>query len=221
MLNPLMMMGVLSLVFANLMRVHVANYPVYVLSGILFWNVFSQSVLMGVHSIVNNASLLRKVRVPAWVFPTATIGTAITNLLLAFVPYVILSVLLHNRLGITAVQMIPLIGCYFFFVHGVVLTLSCWNTRFRDVGHVMEPVLQIGFYSTPILYSLEVLPEQFRSIIQMNPLYPFLRIFRYALVDHQWAGAQIWAICLIIGLSSYLIGQLVHRRMEGRLFYYL
>lgn len=90
-MNPMLYMAILSFVFSHLMRFQVENYAAFVLSGIMIWNLFSQSLGIGVNSILANGSLLRKVRVPAALFPAASVFSVLINFILALIPFIIVS----------------------------------------------------------------------------------------------------------------------------------
>src|SRR3954451_11002311 len=96
MLQPLLMMLVLQAVFSTLFRFNVSNYPVYALSGILFWNFFSQSIVASMNSLKGSAAILRKLPVPKEVFPLATVISGVINLVFALVPLILILVVTHH-----------------------------------------------------------------------------------------------------------------------------
>ncbi|NBW83131.1 ABC transporter permease, partial [bacterium] len=169
MLNPLLSMVVLATIFSNVVRVETKSYPLFVLSGIICWNLFSQGLSSGVHSIVNNSFILRKVAVPSWVFPTASLSSAALNAGLALVPYLLISLWLENPPALCSVQLPFLFVLFYLFSHGVVMILSSLNVLFRDIGHAIDPILQILFYGTPILYKLDTMPEKVQIFMKINP----------------------------------------------------
>jgi ABC-type polysaccharide/polyol phosphate export permease len=179
MLNPLLFMVVLSLVFSKLVR-GVEHYELYVLSGILFWNMTSFTLISGTHSFVSNAPLLRKIRLPYWLFALVPLGTAGMNLLLALVPYTALLIWQGVDVPPTIVLAPVVVALYGVFLAGVSLFLATANAFFRDVAHVIEPVLQLTFYATPVIYSLDnaAIPEAVRHLLSLNPTSIFLGLFR-------------------------------------------
>lgn len=221
MMNPLLMMTILSIVFSHAMRVNMHHYPLYILSGLLCWNLFLHSTSNGVSGILNNASLLKKVKVPSWIFPTATIGSASLHTLLALVPYFLIALVLDLPLGWQIVQLPLVFAVYFVFIEGVVLTLSSLNVFFRDVGHVIDPVLQIVFYATPVLYPPSVVPDQYRTFLQLNPVVHFAGAFRSSLYDFQVISPIEWAVMVACAAFSLLLGLFVYKRSEDRFLYYI
>ncbi len=211
MMNPLLYMIVLSFVFSHIMKFQIEHYPVFVLSGILTWNLFHQSVGSGVHSVVNNGALLRKVRVPESIFPAASVCSMLVNFLLALIPFAIIATATGVKLTPWVLLVPLLLVPYVLFIFGASLFFSTLNVRFRDVGHVMEPLLQITFYATPVVYPESTLPESYRRLIELNPLTHFLRGFRSVLF---YGEAPSWSSVvptIAIALVMLLIG--------GSLFY--
>jgi ABC-type polysaccharide/polyol phosphate export permease len=221
MLNPLLSMTILAAIFSHVVKIETEHYPLYVLSGLIAWNMFAQSVGAGVHSIVNNSFILRKVAVPSWVFPTASISSAVVNAVLALLPYGLISILLKHPLSPTLVQLPLIFMLYFLFIHGVVMILSSLNVLFRDVGHVVEPVLQILFYGSPVLYAPTVVPEKVRDLLVLNPVAHFIEAVRSALYAGQWLTAQQFAVLLLLAVISPVVGRVVYQKTRDTFLYAL
>lgn len=221
MVNPLLMMSVLVFVFSYAMRIEMEHYAIYILSGIMAWNVFAQSMFNGVRCFADNSSLMKKVKVPAWVFPTAVIGAACVHAGVALVPYFIIATVLGLKWHWTLIQLPFVFLIYFFFIEGLVLTLGSLHVFFRDIGHIIEPALQILFYATPIIYPLQVIPDKYRFVVDFNPMSYFMEAFRAALYSSQWVAWQNWVILSFITLVFFAIGYITFKRSEKKFLYYL
>ena len=221
MLNPLLSMTVLATIFSHVVKIDTASYPLYVLSGLITWNMFSQSIGAGVNSIINNSFILRKVAVPSWVFPTASISSAALNSVLALVPYVLISLVLRHPITLAFIQLPVIFILYFLFIHGLVMILSSLNVIFRDVGHVVEPVLQIIFYGSPVLYAPSVIPEKIRSLLVFNPISHYIEAVRAALYTGEWISAQNLLVLLMLAVVSPALGRLVYQRTRDNFIYAL
>jgi ABC-type polysaccharide/polyol phosphate export permease len=202
MLNPLLFMMIITFVFSRLMR-GVEHYDIYVLSGVLFWNMTAMSIIGSTHSLVANSGLLRKVRVPYWIFVVVPIGAAVVNCSLAFAPYA--AIVLVKGLSVKP-QMLgaPLVlVLYAAFLAGLGSILATLNVYFRDVGHVVEPLLQLGFYATPIIYDRRnpSIPEWAQNLLGLNPLVQFIDLFRSALFSSEFFS---WGAVLAAALSAAL-----------------
>lgn len=221
MLNPLISMLVLTAIFSHVVRVETRNYPLFVLSGLICWNLFSQGVSSGVHAIINNSYILRKVSVPSWVFPTASLSSAAMNAGLALLPYFMIALWFKDLPTLSLIQ-IPLVFILFYlFAHGVVMALSSLNVLFRDIGHMMDPILQIAFYGTPILYGFELVPAKIQMLMKLNPAFHFIEAWRTALYDHAWVSIPQWALMATLAMVSLLIGRFVYQKLKKDFIYSL
>jgi ABC-type polysaccharide/polyol phosphate export permease len=214
-------MLILSFVFSHLMRFKIENFALFILSGILVWNLFSQSLVIGVNSIVANGSLLRKVQVPATLFPLASVCSVLVNFVLALGPYILFAffsgVPLNGWLLALPIILVP----YLVFIFGVALFLATLNVSFRDVGHVLEPLLLMTFYATPVLYPIDQLPEKYARIISLNPMTHFLREIRTVLFDGAAPDPRTFAITCALAVIALILGLLVYRKNRDRFVYNL
>ncbi len=182
MINPLLFMVIISVVFSFLMR-GIENYNLYVLSGILFWNMVTLSLSVGSTSIVRNGPLMMKVRVPAWIFPVVPAGVAVTNFILSILPYTVVY-LFSGRPTPDQIWLAPILFLLtLVFLAGLAITLSVVNVFFRDVSHVIDPLLMLTFYATPVIYdrSAPEVPEIGRWLLGLNPFTHFIEAFRAAM----------------------------------------
>lgn len=218
MLNPLLFMLIISFVFSKMMR-GMVNYDAYVLAGILFWNMTAQSIIGGTNALVGNAGLMSKVRTPMWIFAIVPLGSAMTNLVLALVPYLIF-IAIKGIVPPAAILLLPLfLLIYGIFLAGISLALSTANVFFRDVAHVMEPVMQLLFYATPVIYDRNNpgLPEKIRFLLGLNPFARFVELFR-EIVYAQGGVSIIVLTGLLIGcILSMAIGLTVFIKLRDRI----
>lgn len=221
MMNPLLYMSILTFVFSHIVRFKVEHYAAFVLSGILVWNLFSQSVGGGAHSIVNNGALLRKVKVPKSIFPAAAVCSVLVNFVLALVPYAIIATVTGLTLTPWLLLLPVLLVPYVIFVYGMALFVGSLNVRFRDVGHVIEPLLAITFYATPVIYPPEELPEQYRQLLDLNPMTHFVGAFRSILYYGQAPSAATVGAALFSALVAALLGVSLYRLKRDRFIYEL
>mgnify|MGYP001221867527 CR=1 FL=1 len=219
MLNPLLTMVVLSFIFTHLMRFKMENFSLFILCGLLAWNFFHQSLLIGVNCIVNNASLLKKVKVPISLFPTVTVCSSLVNMVLALLPYFVVAIILKLELT-SNVFLLPLIIIPFiFFTLGSIFLLASANVFFRDVAHSLEPVLMIAFYATPIIYPIAMLPAEYRGLLMYNPMSHFVSGFRDVLFYGEMPSMPtlIWIYSLAIGV--FIAGFLCFRKLSPKFIY--
>jgi ABC-2 type transport system permease protein len=221
MLQPLMMMIIFSVVFSTIFRSSIANYPVYALSGIMFWNFFSQSVISSMNSLRLNARILQKLPVPKAVFPIASVIGGVINLLLALVPLMGL-VLLSGRVPTLAVLFVPVaILIAALFTLGAGLLLAPLAVFFTDVVELVGVLLMMLMYMTPVFYPLAIVPERYRWIMRINPIARVLDLFRTPIWDGSVPGARAIAIAAILALVLLAVGAAAFRRSSDRIPFYI
>lgn len=222
MVNPLLFMVVISLVFSYVVR-DIPHYHLYVLSGILFWNLTSNSILGGTHSIVGGATLIRKVKMPIWIFPVVPLMTFAINFLLALIPYALVFVFTGPTVVPNIWQLPLVIGFFVVFLSGVTLTLASINVFFRDVGHVIEPLLVMAMYGTPIIYdrSRPEFPAAISKIIGYNPVTHFVEAGRSCLFNAVPLGGVDWLRLAVLASVSFFVGFFVYRKLKDKFIFNL
>lgn len=222
MVNPLLFMLVISKVFSYIVK-DVPHYHLFVLSGILFWNLTSNSILGGTAAIVNGSSLMRKVKMPVWIFPVVPVLTFSTNFLLALIPYAIIYYF-SGPDHVPAYWQLPfLVILYLGFLSGVTLTLSSLNVFFRDIGHVLEPLMVMVMYATPVIYDRNRpgFSEKVREYLEWNPLTHFVEAGRSCLFWVEPIQAQQWLELIGMTCVSLIIGVVVYRCTRNKFIFSL
>lgn len=221
MLQPLLTMLVLQLVFSTIFRFEVANYPVYALAGILFWNFFSQSISASMNSLRGNASLLGKMPVPKVVFPLATVLAGVVNLLLALVPlFAILLVTGHPiRPAILFLPVAILLAA--LFTLGAGLLLSPLSVFFHDVVELVGVTLTLLMYLTPVFYPMSIVPDHLRWVVRYNPVRSVLEVFRDPIYYGKIPPLSHLVVALVVVLVALLIGADFFRRSSDRIPLYV
>jgi ABC-type polysaccharide/polyol phosphate export permease len=220
-LNPLMMMVILTLVFSSILRFPIPHYEIFLISALLPWTFFSQSMSYSMESIVSNGELLKKVKVAKSVFPVAAILSNVINFLLSLGPLLLILVALRFPLHWTWIYLpVPLLalvlftlGCGFFFATA--------NVYFRDVSHIVQILLAGWFYLSPVMYPLNFLPEHYQGFFRFNPMVYFLNQFRLAIYHGQLPELKAVGLCLGIGLVALILGYAYFRRSEDALVYHV
>jgi len=206
-LNPLMMMGVFTLVFTVLMRSSIPNFPVFVLVGILAWNFHTTAVMGAIGSIVRNSELVMKVYFPREVLPLSSVLSNGVNLVLALVALfgVILAFRVH--LGPSLLFLPVVLGVQVVFVAGIALFLSALTVFYRDVEIIMEALMTAWFFLTPIFYRMEDLfPAYARVMYIANPMASIVSAYRDILYLGGWPGVDFVGRTLVTSLIVLAVG---------------
>ena len=221
MLNPLLMMLVLSMVFSELFKISTKNYPSYLLSGIILWNFFAQSTSTSLASLLSNRNLIKKVYIPKAIFPLSVVFSAAINFLFSLVPLTLIFILNGTGIG-RNIYLLPLVIVMVgIFSFGMSLILSTMTVFFHDTIYIYEVCLLAWMYMTPIFFPASIVPEKFLFIFHLNPLYYYVNIFRGVLYEQVPFLYEQLLYGLLFAVGALAAGWLVYSRGKDRLIYYL
>lgn len=220
MLNPLLTMGVLVIVFSNVLRFTVNHYPVFLLSGILIFNLFSQGTVSAMSNLIGNGSVLRRMYVPPSVFVASSIGSALVNLLFSIVPFFALS--LFTGLAPTVTWVFIIVPCVetAIFAFGIGLIVAPMMVFFNDTYEIYMVVITMLNYLTPVFYPLSILPDWLRQMEQYNPLYLYMDIARLAVINGVIAPPTELLTSALMAIGAFAVGWLFFTRVEGQFAYH-
>ena len=197
-LNPLLMMVVLSIVFSNLFKFDIENYPVYILSGQVIYNFFAESTQSSMSAILDNAALLKKVYIPKYLFVLSRILSSIINVLASHCALLIVMVATGVDLHWTMVLFfIPMIFLVLFSL-GCGLILATAAVKFRDIMHLYGVFVTALMYLTPVIYALSLLPHWLYLIVRANPITNYLMMYRDVMLN----GTIFDPVQLLIGIAE-------------------
>ncbi len=228
MLNPLLLMIVYTVVFTTIMPVAQRNFSIFLLAALLPWLFFSTAVLQGLHSVLGNQELIRKVRVPQAVFPLSVVGSNLVNFTLSMVPLFLLMAVLRQPFT-RALVFVP-VGMILLtlFTSGVTLMLATFTVFFRDVKHLAEVALQMLMYLSPVLYDLHLLGQHrqwwfrlFQGFLAANPLTYLLALIREPVYYGRFPDARTVGIAAAGSAFMLLVGYKIFERLSPRHIHYL
>jgi ABC-2 type transport system permease protein len=220
-LNPALMMVVITVVFSTILRFGIPHYAIFLLSVLLPWTFFSQSLSYGVESIVGNGELIKKVSVPKLVFPVAAVVSNIINLALSFIPMALLVLSLRHPFYSTWLFLPVPIVALIIFTLGTTFFFAAANVYYRDIAHILQVVLSAWFYFTPIIYALDFIPANRQWLFKLNPIIYVINGFRLAIYYGQlpkWPSIVASFACAFIAL---IIGFAIFRRYQDDFVFYV
>ena len=220
-LNPLLTMLVQYFVFSTIFKSDVPNFAAYLIIGTVMFNFFSEACGMALGSIVGNASLITKVYMPKYIYPLTRVMSSMVNLGISLIPMLIVCVITKVEFQKSAVLALYFLVCLTIFSLGLGLLLSASMVFFRDTQFLWGVLTMIWMYATPIFYPETILPKEFKFILQVNPLYHFLKNARLCILDGLSPEPVVFVQCLLIALGALLIGALVFRKSQDRFVLYL
>lgn len=215
-INPFFMMVIYTVVFSIFLRVQVDNYALYLICALLPWTFFSNSLLVGTTAVVGNAHFISKFYCPRELFPMAVLMSNAIILFLSFFPFVLFLLYIKGMVGWSIVMLPIVVFIHLLFTLGLVLILSSLYVFYRDVRHLMEFVMMIWFYLTPIIYPISMVPEKFRFILYLNPMVPVLSLYRDVLYDLSFPSLSRITVALTIALITFVLGWKVFLSLEGK-----
>lgn len=222
MLQPLLTMVVMHFVFSAIFRFNIWNYPVYVLSGILFWNFFSQSIVTSMNSLRGNARILQKLPVPRAVFPIASVLSGIINMLLALVPLLIILLVTRHPLGIELTFLPISILIASLFTLGAGLLLAPLAVFFTDVVELVTVFLTLLFYATPVFYPKEIVAgHAFYWVIRFNPVRSILEVFRDPIYLHKIPPLTHLSVAVGLAVLALILGAYAFKKSSDRIPFYI
>jgi lipopolysaccharide transport system permease protein len=215
-IHPLVMILIYTLIFSRLMRARLGNdagpfsYSIYLCSGLLPWNLFSEAVQRLTTTLLDNASFIKKVSLDPLTLFGATLLSSVVNFFIALTIFVIAA-------SFVKTFSIPLLLAYLgvailfsLFGLGIGIGLGCLNVFIRDVQHLLSVIFQLWFWFTPVVYLSDTLPVFAQEVLKFNPAYPFIKslhnlLYYQSLPDPKLVLAMfIWtALALTLGLLIY------------------
>ena len=220
-LNPLLTMSVQYVVFSTLFQSDIPNYPVYLLSGIVFFNFFSEAVSMGMTSITGNASLIKKVYMPKYIYPVSRILSSLVNFALAIIPLLLVMLITGTAFTPALLLLIFDMLCLLGFVTGMSLLLTTAMTFFQDTQFLWGVVSMMWMYLTPLFYPESIIPTQFLTIYHMNPMYQYITFARICIIDGVSPEPMAYLWCILSSVVVLGLGILTFKRHQDKFVLYL
>jgi len=215
-LKPLLMFGTLYLVFSVFVRWEVENYKLYLLLGIILWNFLSEVTLNSMVLLEGKAPILKKVYFPRWIIVIASSLTSLLTLLLNIVVFFILFILsgaqYKNTIWLLAVYLTEL----YVLVVGLALLLCALFPKFRDIHHIWEVFVQLGFWVTPIIYPIAIVPERYHALIFLNPVARIIQGCREAVIgpSSEFLGVTNHVIVISVATCFFVTGLIMYNKLS-------
>ncbi len=231
-LNPLLMMIVMTIVFSNMFKFPIENYPVYLILGTVLWSLMADATNGAMGSVLGAASLIQKVRVQKAVFPIEKVLFSLVNFALSLVA--VLAVMLFFRIAPTPSMLGALLVIVYvlLFAAGIGLILSSLSVFFRDVMHLWGVIIMAWNYLTPIFWPQDLttflgsladqgLAHLLVVIEKFNPMYHYVVYFRDTLMYGTMPGLTENLICLLFAVVTLAVGIIVFRRTQHKFILYI
>lgn len=201
-LNPLLLMLVYLLVFNVFMKNGMKNYSVFLFTGLLPWIWFSTALSDGVNAIVSGAGLITKVLFPPQVLITVPVLVNMMNYIFSLPLLFLFMFLLKMPLGLSIAAVIPVMIVQLILIQGIVLIIAAVNVYFRDLQQIVSNFLLLGFFVTPIVYTIAQVPEKYLFIFYLNPMTLLVRSYQWIFYYNAFPN---WIHLLYVLIGSFIL----------------
>lgn len=220
-LNPLLTMLVQYVVFSTLFRGDIPNYALYLLTGIVCFNFFSEATSVSSQSIVDNTPLITKVYVPKIIYPTASVVSSTINLLFSIIPLVIV-MLITGAYPKPAMLLLPYgLLCLVLLSTGIGLILATGMVFFKDVQFLWNILVMLWMYATPIFYPESIIPSSLLPLYRCNPMYQVVTFCRTILIDGVSPAPSAYFACFLCAVIPMAIGLTLFRKKQDEFILHL
>lgn len=215
-LNPLLMMAVLTAVFSTFFKFEIVNFPVYLILGQTLFTFMSDATSGAMSSIISSASLIKKIRIQKIIFPLEKVVFSLLNFAISLVA-VAAVMLFFNIVPTVNLLFLPLLLLYvFIFSLGLGLLLSSLAVFFRDVMHLWSVVLTAWTYLTPLFYPVSIIPDWLLPVVHANPMYYYVNYFREIALWGATPSLFENIACLSFALIAFALGLFVFKKQEKK-----
>lgn len=222
-LQPLAMILVYTLIFANIMKAKLPgvegtfSYSIYLCAGVLTWGLFTEILGRSTNVFLENANLLKKVKFPRICLPIIVVSSALLNFSIIWGLFSIFLIMSGNFPGFVYLEIIPIILILIIFVSSFGIFLGILNVFFRDVGQLVAIITQFWFWLTPIVYPAHILPQWAYEILAINPLTSIIQAMQAILVQHQSPSFTSLIYPLSLGIVFLVLGLSLFRKHAGEI----
>lgn len=220
-LNPLFSMTVISVVFSTLFNMPFHVFALYLLTGMVPWLLFNNVATQASNSLIFNEGILRKVYIPIQVFPVSAALACLIDSIYSFFALLIIILYFGGKLSLALVFLPFSFFLLFMFCLGVGLIISIITVKFRDLLQIIPIILQGGFFLTPIIYRPDSLHGKLKFIIGLNPLVPYLNLFRDPLLLGKIPNFETIAQAAILAIISLVIGIKFYKNQKNKVIFEL
>jgi ABC-type polysaccharide/polyol phosphate export permease len=216
-IKPLMLFGVIYLVFSVFMKSPVENYAIYLLLGVLIWNFFTEATLIGMNTFITKRDLVTKIYFSRAALIIASTISSLITLLLNFIIFFALMAFAGVWPGWEGWFFILYLTELYLIATGITFILASLYIHFHDLQHIWEILLQIGFWLTPIVYPLTIVPVEYHRYIFLNPLARIVEYLRDIFIRHHIPSLYLNAILGLMTVVIFISGYAIFRTQEKKI----
>lgn len=222
-INPLSQVLIYALILSNILAAKLPGidnkyaYAIYLMAGLLAWNLFSEIISRCLTLFIEQGSLMKKMSFPRITLPAVVVGSCGLNNILLFVSVLGIFALLGHQFSLIMLWLIPLTLIVIVLAIGIGLILGVMNVFLRDIGQAFPIILQVWFWFTPIVYPENIIPESYRHLLELNPMYTVTSAYQDVLVYN--SVPDIDSLIIIVVIAGFLaaLGLFLFRRASAEM----
>lgn len=214
-INPLLQLLVYTLVFSVIMKSGIDKYYIFLFVALVPWMFFSTSVSGGSTCVLDSGNMVKKIYFPREVLPIAYVTSSFVNMVLCF--FVVFAVLLLTGYGISikAIIFLPIVMIVeYVLALGFALISSACTVYFRDLAYILGIITMAWQYLTPVMYSMEMVPEELQPLCNFNPMTPIIIAYRDILYYKQVPQLSTLTEAIVVGVFFVVIGYIIFRKLQ-------
>ncbi len=221
-LNPLLVMTVMTVVFSAMFKRNIENYPVYLLAGRMTFDFFTASTNAAMNSVTGNAALMKKTYIPKYVFTVSKVTSALVDFVFTLGALFIVIIVTRSGFYWTMLGLPVVFLQVYLFCLGVGFLLAELNVFFRDIKYIYRAMTTAWMYMTPLFYPIESLPDGLATFIKVfNPMYYYVAEMRDLVLYGRWPGPRIFWGGWFFGILMMAIGLYAFQKNKDRFILYI
>lgn len=213
-INPLLQLLVYTLVFSVILKSTVPKYYIHLFVALVPWLFFSTALASSASSIIGSKDLIKKIYFPRLIIPMSVVNGAFMNMIFSMI--VVFAALIFSGIGVSKyVILLPVIMILeYLLALGLALIVSALNVYFRDLEHILGIVIMAWMYATPIVYGVDMVPENLRHIFNLNPMTPIVTAFRSILYYQTMPDLSNMGIILAWSIGFIIAGYFIFQKLQ-------
>jgi len=215
-INPLLQIAVYALIFPLIIKNDIPNYTVFMVCGLIPWNFFASVINRTSFTMVENGNILKKVYFPREILPLSVVTSETVNFLISTLIILGFTLAYGMKPSVYLLLYPIIVLVQYVLLIGISLIVSSVTVYFRDLQHFIGVFLQLLFYATPIVYSMETIPESFRWILKLNPMTYIIEAFRDIFYNRAMPDLKTLGVILVVGVILCVVGYLIFNKLQKR-----
>ena len=221
-LNPLLIMMVMTFVFSTMFKRNIENYPVYLLIGRMTYDFLTTSTNAAMRSVTGNAALMKKTYIPKYIFTVSKVTSSLVDFIFSLGALLIVMIATGAKFHITLLALPLVFLQLYIFCCGLGFLLAELHVYFRDIQYIYKAITTAWMYLTPIFYPLEQLPSHLALMIKVgNPMYYYVAQFRDVALYGRFPGPRIFVGGWIFAVVMMVIGVGVFQKYKDNFILYI